>query len=117
MGNCLVVILIKISCFFVKQKLAGTVDVLSLELIDFDNGKGISKVDLNDKNWPELYAEAQQFRVKLIEQLSDLDDDLAGKVITSESFDNVCSSDVVKAIQKATLNRVRFLCFACQNYD
>jgi len=91
---------------------AGTVDVLSLELIDFGKGKGVTKVDLNEKDWPELYADAQQYRVKLIEQLSDLDDDLAGKVITSESFDNVCSSDVVKAIQKVTLNRVSFLHFA-----
>lgn len=87
-------------------------DVLSLELIDFGKGKGVTKVDLNEKDWPELYADAQQYRVKLIEQLSDLDDDLAGKVITSESFDNVCSSDVVKAIQKVTLNRVSFLHFA-----
>lgn len=91
--------------------------MLSLELIDFGNGKGkgITKVDLNEKDWPELYADAQQFRVKLIEQLSDLDDDLASKVITSESFDNVCSSDVVKAIQNVTLHRVSFLGFTGPN--
>ncbi|XP_019755164.2 ribosome-releasing factor 2, mitochondrial isoform X3 [Dendroctonus ponderosae] len=89
-------------------KLTGVVDVLSLELFQYGNSraKGVSVVDLSEETHPQLFADAQQARVRLIEQLTEHDDELANKVIASESFETVSSQEIIKALQKVTQDRV-----------
>ncbi|CAG9761363.1 unnamed protein product [Ceutorhynchus assimilis] len=87
------------------NKIYGIVDVLSLELIQYHN-KDITKVQLSEKEYPMLFDEAQKARLKVIEQLTDYNDELANTVINSESFDNISSLDIIKALQKVTLDKV-----------
>lgn len=99
---------------YVKSKLKitlfllGVVDVLSLELIQYGGSKdkNVSKVELTEKTHPKLFEEASQARVRVIERLSDCNDELANKVISSESFDGISTIDIVKALQKVTQERV-----------
>lgn len=91
-----------------NNKLVGIVDVLSLELMTYGSGKEktVTKVELNEDQFPKLFGQAQEARLKLIERLTDYNDDLANKVISSESFDSISSMDIVKALQKVTRDRV-----------
>ncbi|KAL1502026.1 hypothetical protein ABEB36_007238 [Hypothenemus hampei] len=88
-------------------KFVGVVDVLSLELIQYGNGrtKDAIRINLSEKSYPKLFEEAQKARVKLIEQLSDCNDQLANQVINSGSFDSISSVEVVKTLQKMVKER------------
>lgn len=83
--------------------------MLSLELYQYGTSrtKEVSIVELNEQTHPQLFADAQQARVKLIEQLTEYDDELANTLIESESFETVSSLEIIKALQKVTQNRVR----------
>ncbi|XP_066154969.1 ribosome-releasing factor 2, mitochondrial isoform X2 [Euwallacea fornicatus] len=89
------------------DKLFGIIDVLSQELIQFGKGqeRALIRGELVEKEWPQLFENAQRARVKVIEQLCDHNDELAEKVIASEVFDIVPSDDIVKALKKVTLER------------
>ncbi|XP_050296750.1 ribosome-releasing factor 2, mitochondrial [Anthonomus grandis grandis] len=90
-----------------NNRLVGIIDVLSQELISYGSttNKNISRTQLSKKEHPELFDKAQKARIKVIEQLSDFDDELANKVISLESFDSISTIEVVKALRNVTQER------------
>ncbi|XP_030765251.1 ribosome-releasing factor 2, mitochondrial isoform X2 [Sitophilus oryzae] len=80
------------------------VDVVTSELIKYGQGKNknMLKEPLTEKEFPKLFSEAKEARVKAIETLADFDDELANTVIASESFENISNDDIIISLVKVT---------------
>lgn len=82
----------------------GTVDVIELKELRYDqskDGRTYSKHPLSDA----LRKEAAEHRLKLIDELSAYDDQLAEHIINNENMDNVDNDLIRGAIRRATIAR------------
>ncbi|XP_076268400.1 mitochondrial ribosome recycling factor 2 isoform X2 [Rhynchophorus ferrugineus] len=88
-------------------RLVGILDVLTSQLIQYGHGeeKKVVEVKLTESNHPELFSQVQEALHKIIDTLTDFDDELANKVINLESYDDIIADDLVKALQSVTNER------------
>ena len=85
----------------------GIIDLVTMTATMYPNDNG---TDLEDIEIPEEYkAQAQEYREKLIEAVSELDEDLMEKYLNGEEITN---EELVNGIRKGTLN-VEFYPVVC----
>lgn len=79
--------------------------MLTLEKLIWHNNI-FHKESLTENTDAKLWNAAKELRSHQIDQLSELDDNLANTIIASDSLDNIQTSDVVAAVRKATIEQV-----------
>lgn len=87
------------------NKLIGLVDLLTLEKNIWDATSKVTCESLSEKSDGALWTLANEARLKIIDKVSEYDDDLANKIIESESLSAVNTVDIVKGIRKIVLER------------
>jgi len=83
----------------VEEKHEGVVDLVTMKAIYFDGEEG-EKLVLKDIP-EELFSKAHEYRLKMIESLSDFDDTLAEKFLNEQ---DPTEEDLKKVIRKATIS-------------
>ncbi len=90
-----------------EDNFSGIIDLVTMTATMYPNDNG---TDLEDIEIPEEYkAQAQEYREKLIEAVSELDEDLMEKYLNGEEITN---EELVNGIRKGTLN-VEFYPVVC----
>lgn len=84
----------------------GIIDILTMELLNYDKEKNISKLQLTEANYPKYWEKASSLRSEVIDKLTNHDDDLADLVIKSESLDSISTVDVVNTLRRVTNKQV-----------
>ncbi|KAK9875490.1 hypothetical protein WA026_007880 [Henosepilachna vigintioctopunctata] len=82
-------------------KLVGLVDILSLEKLSFSNSK-FERIQLTETDHPKLWTEAKILRSKVVDKISEYNEELADKIIAEDSIDNIKTTDIVNAIKQET---------------
>ncbi|XP_012255171.2 ribosome-releasing factor 2, mitochondrial [Athalia rosae] len=88
--------------------LTGIIDVLTLQLLEFDkqaSGRKFERCDLTESKNGALWEKAMKARRQLTDKLSELDDKLAEFIIEQESLDNISAQTLVDAIRRSTISR------------
>lgn len=62
---------------------------------------------LTEKTDGSAWEIAMKARSKLIDRLSEFNDDLANTIISADSLENVETADVAKALRQVTIQHVR----------
>lgn len=70
-----------------------------------DRGRKLIRNSLSEGD-KELWENAMEMRTKLIDKLTDNDDELAEKVIIAESIDNISPENLAKSVYKLTYTQV-----------
>lgn len=82
-----------------EEKHEGVVDLVKMKAFYFEGEEGEKVVE---KNIPEdLQASAKEYRLKMIEALSDFDDDLAEKFLSEQ---DPAEEEIKRAVRKATVS-------------
>nr|XP_022907162.1 ribosome-releasing factor 2, mitochondrial isoform X2 [Onthophagus taurus] len=84
------------------KKFIGVIDVLTMEKLTWEQGKMRRSVIGND--CPKTLQSVKEARAKVVDTVSGCDDELASKIIESESLDNAPTPLVVNAIRRATIS-------------
>ncbi|KAG5861264.1 hypothetical protein JTB14_013504 [Gonioctena quinquepunctata] len=93
---------------FENNKMVGIVDVLTLELLSYGSpiDKLVNKIPLTEEKYPEFWNDAKQARSRVIDKLTDHDDELANLVISAESLDSIATTDIVKSLGSVIRSQV-----------
>ncbi|XP_072166611.1 ribosome-releasing factor 2, mitochondrial-like [Diadema setosum] len=96
----------------ISQKFSGVADLVSMDTVTWrppdkgpDDGSTFQQSPLASCDDPHLVAQAQSARVELVEQVADLDDEFANKMLSDEAFDplQVSAAELTSAIRRITL--------------
>lgn len=89
-------------------KFQGIVDLVTLRKHLWDDstdGRNYTISQLEKSNDSSLYEKAYEYKVKLIEQLADLDEVIAHHILNDTDYNDIPAVDVMNAIRKATLSQ------------
>ncbi len=92
-----------------EKSFAGVIDLVTMEKVLWNEkdtlGTKYKRVKLSEAQDGAVFKEAMQYRELLLEQLADVDDDLAESVINSSDMLDIPSADVHRALRTATITR------------
>ncbi|KAG5670448.1 hypothetical protein PVAND_000712 [Polypedilum vanderplanki] len=83
----------------------GIIDLLSMKKITWDSKHLGQSYEISDILNEELYKNAKENRLEMIDKLSNFDDQLADAIIANESLDNVDINLILNAIRRLTIQR------------
>lgn len=72
----------------------------------WDDKGTAERTSLTEKNDGETWEIAMTARTKLIDKISEYNDELANTVISENSLENIATSDIVKALKEVTAQQV-----------
>lgn len=87
-----------------EDSFTGVVDLINMQQIIWDNdtlGAEFSVSDIDDSDL-ELASKAEEYRIKLLEAISEFDDNIMEKYLAEE---DIPASDIIKAVREATIGR------------
>ncbi|XP_071480399.1 ribosome-releasing factor 2, mitochondrial-like [Diadema antillarum] len=96
----------------ISQKFSGVADLVAMDTVTWrppdkgpDDGSTFQQSPLASCDDPHLATRAQNARVELVEQVADLDDEFANKMLSDEAFDplQVSAAELNSAIRRITL--------------
>eukprot|EP00057_Strongylocentrotus_purpuratus_P021238 XP_011675712.1 PREDICTED: ribosome-releasing factor 2, mitochondrial [Strongylocentrotus purpuratus] len=94
--------------------LSGVVDLVSMETVTWhrsskgvDDGSRLIHCPLSESQDTSLICQANDARTELVEQVADLDDEFADKMLSSPSFNplHISSHDLMEAVRSITLHQ------------
>ena len=90
-----------------EKTFAGVVDLISMEKVTWDTadvyGTNYKREPLSASEDLKLYNEAIKYRELLLEQLADVDDNLAESIINSADMSDIPVMDIHNALRRATI--------------
>ncbi|XP_063981816.1 ribosome-releasing factor 2, mitochondrial [Diachasmimorpha longicaudata] len=81
------------------------IDLLTLEIVTFDRSAQGRKVQRQQLTDPQILDLARERRRLLTDKLSELDDDLADKIIEQESLDDIPGQLLLESLRRTTLRQ------------
>lgn len=87
-----------------EDSFTGVVDLINMRQIIWDNdtlGAEFSVSDIDDSDL-ETASKAEEYRIKLLEAISEFDDNIMEKYLAEE---DIPASDIIKAVREATIGR------------
>ncbi len=87
-----------------EDSFTGIVDLINMQQIIWDNdtlGAEFSVSDIDDSDL-ETASKAEEYRIKLLEAISEFDDNIMEKYLAEE---DIPASDIIKAVREATIGR------------
>lgn len=87
-----------------EDSFTGVVDLINMQQIIWDNdtlGAEFSVSDIDDSDL-ETASKAEEYRIKLLEAISEFDDNIMEKYLAEE---DIPASDIIKAVREATIGR------------
>lgn len=87
-----------------EDSFTGVVDLINMQQIIWDNdtlGAEFSVSDIDDSDL-ETASKAEEYRIKLLEAISEFDDNIMEKYLAEE---DIPASDIIKAVRDATIGR------------
>lgn len=86
---------------------AGVIDLISLDKMIFDaKSNKIHQTPLTEKTDGNVWERACLERVNLVDKLSEYSDDLADKIVSTNSLNNINSADIIQALRVVTVEQV-----------
>lgn len=83
----------------------GVVDLINLNSLCWSNSPDGKNYEVNNiRVDDELYKESFEMRNKLIEQLADLDDEIANLILLDTKYEDITADDLMGAIRRVTLS-------------
>ncbi|MGD9733820.1 MAG: elongation factor G [Desulfamplus sp.] len=87
-----------------EDSFTGVVDLINMQQIIWDNdtlGAEFSVSDIDDSDL-ETASKAEEYRIKLLEAISEFDDNIMEKYLAEK---DIPASDIIKAVREATIGR------------
>ena len=90
-----------------EKTFSGVIDLISMEKVTWDSGDtfgtNYKRQSISASEDLKLYNEAVEYRELLLEQLADVDDNLAESIINSSDISDIPVMDIHNALRKATI--------------
>lgn len=81
---------------------------MTLELLNYGTSRDrlVNKTPLTEEKYPKYWNGAKNARAKLVDKLTEFDDELANNVIKLNSLDDIPTTDIIKALRNVTKKQV-----------